>query len=85
MAVNASSRFFGSPEALRGMIAGQELAARVSRATTPMLTPEEAFDGALDLWSLCPERLTDPADAVRLREVKDARAAWAKLKERFAR
>jgi hypothetical protein len=38
------------------MIAGQEVAARASRATAAVLTPEEAFDGALDLWSLCPER-----------------------------
>lgn len=50
-----------------------------------MLTPEEAFDGALDLWSLCPERLMAPPDAVRVREVEQARAAWGKLKKRFAR
>lgn len=85
MAADASSRFFGSPEALRGMIAGQELAAQASRATTPVLTAEESFDGALDLWSLCPERLMEAPDAVRVREVEQARAAWGKLKERFAR
>ena len=50
-----------------------------------MLTPEEAFDGALDLWSLYPERLMDPPDAVRMREGEGARAAWGKLTERFAR
>lgn len=67
------------------MIAGQELAARASQGAAAVLTPEEAFDGALDLWSLCPERLMDPPDAVRVREVEQARAAWGKLKERFAR
>lgn len=67
------------------MIAGQELAARASRAATVVLSPEEAFEGALELWSLCPEGLMEPPDAVRVREVNQARAAWAKLKERFAR
>ena len=85
MAADASSRFFGSPEALRGMIAGQDLAAQASRATTPMLTAEESFDGAPDLWSLCPECLIGAPGAVRVREVEQARAAWGKLKERFAR
>jgi hypothetical protein len=85
MTAEASSRFFGSLEALRGMIAGHELAARASCTVAAVLTPEEAFDAALDLWSLCPERLMEPPDAVRLREVEQARAAWRKLKERFAR
>jgi hypothetical protein len=67
------------------MIAGQELAARASRAVAAVLTPEEAFDAAQDLWSLCPERLREPPDAVRVREVEQARAAWTKLKARFAR
>jgi hypothetical protein len=35
--------------------------------------------------SLCPERLLEPPDAVRGREVEQARAAWGRLKERFAR
>ncbi len=69
---------FGSPAALRTMIAGQERAAR----SEPVLGPEQAFDAAMDLWSLCPEQLHVPADAVRLREVEQARAAWGKLKTR---
>lgn len=85
MTTDASARFFGSPEALRAMIAGQEVAARASRATTAVLTPEEAFEGALDLWSLCPERLVSPPDAVRMRETGEARVAWGKLKARFAK
>jgi hypothetical protein len=38
----------------------------------------------MHLWSLClcPEQLHAPLDAVRLREVEQARAAWKKLKER---
>jgi len=85
MTAKAPSRFFGSPEALREMIAGQELAARASRAAIAQLTPEAAFDAAQDLWSLCPTRLLEPPDAVREREVEQARAAWGKLKTRFAR
>jgi len=85
MAAKASSGFFGSPDALRRMIAGHELAAEVARAAASVPTPEEAFDAALDLWSLCPERLTAPPDAVRQREVEQARAAWKKLKERMPR
>lgn len=80
----APSRFFGSPEALRKMIAGQQLAAQASRSAVALLTPEEAFDAAQDLWSLCPERILEPPDAVRAREVEQARAAWKKLKARFA-
>ncbi len=85
MAAQSSSPFFGSPAALRGMIAGHELAARASRQTAAVLTPEEAFDAAQDLWSLCPERLMEPPDAVRVREVDQARATWRKLKEQFVR
>ncbi len=85
MTAKAPSRFFGSPEALRRMIAGQELAAQRSHEAAVVPTPEQALDAAMDLWSLCPERLLEPADAVRVREVEQARAAWKKLKERFAR
>jgi hypothetical protein len=85
MTARSSSRFFGSPEALRGWIAGHELAAREARKTVAMLTAEEAFDAAQDLWSLCPERLLEPPDAVRVREVEQARATWRKLKEQFVR
>ena len=85
MTARSSSPFFGSPAALREMIAGHELAARASRQTATVLTPEEAFDAAQDLWSLCPERLMEPPDAVRVREVDQARAAWRKLKEQFVR
>jgi hypothetical protein len=67
------------------MIAGQELAAQASRAALPVLTAEEAFDAALGLRSLCSRQLQDPPDAVRVREVAQARAAWKKLKARFAR
>ncbi len=83
MTPKAPSRFFGSPEALRQMIAGQQLAASASRKAAVLLTPEEAFDAAQDLWSLCPEQLVEPPDAVRVREVEQAREAWRKLKTRF--
>ena len=66
------------------MIAGQTLAAQVSRASAEALSPEASFDAAMDLWSLCPERLLDPPDAVRVREVEQTRAAWMKLEKRFA-
>jgi hypothetical protein len=85
MIAKAPSSFFGSPEALRKMIAGQQLAASTSRATATLLTPEESFDAAQDLWSLCPERLLEPPDAVRVREVEQARESWRKLKTRFVR
>jgi hypothetical protein len=67
------------------MIAGHELASRASRRAAVILTPEAAFDAAQDLWSLCSERLMEPPDAVRVREVDQARATWRKLKERFVR
>lgn len=73
---------FGSPAALRAMIAGQERAARVARQTERVLEPEAAFDAAMDLWSLCPDLLHAPADALRRREVEQTRAAWKKLKAR---
>jgi hypothetical protein len=85
MAARPASPFFGSPEALRQMIAGHERAAQASRAAETVPTPEEAFDAALDLWSLCPERLLAPPNAIRLREVEQARAAWKKLKEHVGR
>ncbi|MEZ4300740.1 MAG: hypothetical protein R3B70_37745 [Polyangiaceae bacterium] len=74
---------FGSPAALRKMIAGHERAAHVARRSETVLEPEAAFDAAMDLWSLCPELLHAPADAVRKREVEQTRAAWRKLKVRF--
>jgi hypothetical protein len=85
MSTSGPSRFFGSPEALRQMVAGHALAAPLSSASAEILTPEASFDAALDLWSLCPERLLEPPDAVRVREVEQARAVWKKLKARFAR
>ncbi len=76
---------FGPPGALRAMIAGQERAALVALRAERMLPPEEAFDAAMDLWSLCPEKLHDPPDAVRIREVEQARASWMRLKGRQLR
>lgn len=76
---------FGSPAALRRMIAGHERAAAVARQVEQLLKPEEAFDAALDLWSLCPERFREAADAVRSREIEQTRAAWSKLKKRQER
>jgi hypothetical protein len=67
------------------MIAGHALASLVSSASAERLSPEASFDVALDLWSLCPERLLEPPDAVRVREIEQARAAWKKLKRRFER
>lgn len=67
---------------MRKLIAGHELGARVSRSAADELTPEESFDAALDLWSLCPEHLGEPPDRLRVREVEEARAAWGKLKKR---
>src|SRR5262249_33334839 len=81
----SSSSPFGSPAARRKMIAGQEQAARAARQAELVPTPEEAFDAAMDLWSLCPEQFRTPPDRVRLREVEDARSAWKKLKDRAAR
>ncbi len=81
----SSSAFFGSTQALRRMIAGQERAARVSRAASPEMTAEEAFDASQELRALCSALLRDPPDAVRLREVAETRAAWRTLKARFAR
>lgn len=76
---------FGAPGALRSLVAGQERAARVARTADVLLTPEEAFDAAMDLWSLCPDQLLTPPDAVRTREVEQVRRAWKTLKARFAR
>lgn len=73
---------FGSAAALRRMIEGHERAAREARRTERVLEPEAAFDASMDLWSLVPELLHAPADAVRLREVEQTRAAWKKLKAR---
>ena len=67
------------------MIAGQEQAARAAHQANVVLTPEQAFDAAMDLWSLCPEQLHAPPDAVRVREVEQTRAAWKKLKQRPSR
>jgi len=67
------------------MIVGQERAAQASNAAAAVLTAEEAFDAAQDLWSHCSTRLQDPPDGVRLREVVQTREAWKKLKQRFAR
>ncbi len=67
------------------MIAGQERAARASRAAAPEMTAEEAFDASLELRALCSALLREPPDAVRVREVEEARAAWRTLKARFAR
>ena len=76
---------FGSPSALRRMIAGHERAAVVAREAERLLKPEEAFEAALDLWSLCPEKFREGVDAVRAREIEETRAAWSKLKRRRAR
>ncbi|MFO0589785.1 MAG: hypothetical protein U0441_19755 [Polyangiaceae bacterium] len=76
---------FGSPAALRRMIAGHERAAAVARQAERLLKPEDAFDAALDLWSLCPERFREPVDAVRSQEIEQTRAAWSKLKKRLSR
>lgn len=67
------------------MIAGHERAAQVSRAAAVASPPEEAFDAALDLWALCPERLTAAPDALREREVEQARAAWKTIKARMGK
>lgn len=64
------------------MIAGQERAAHVARLSETAPEPEVAFDAAMDLWSLCTDLFRAPADAVRRREVEQARAAWKKLKAR---
>jgi len=76
---------FGSPAALRRMIAGHERAATVARENERLMKPEEALDAGLDLWSLCPEKFREAVDAVRAREIEETRAAWGKLKRLRAR
>jgi hypothetical protein len=50
-----------------------------------LLSPEEAFDAAMDLWAFCPELFDAPADGVRVRGEEQARAAWRRLKARFVK
>jgi len=65
------------------MIAGQEQAGVAARKADRLLGAEQAFEAAMDLWSLCPELLHAPTDSVRAREVEQTRSAWGRLKERL--
>lgn len=80
-----SSSPFGSDAALRGMIAGHRRAAAADRGSARLPTAEQAFEAAMDLWSLCPELLDVPMDHVRLREVEETRQAWKKLRQALLR
>jgi hypothetical protein len=74
------------PQALRRMVAGYEAAAREARrAARAPLTPDAAFTAAAELWELRPELFFEPPDPVRERGVAEARAAWARLRERWGR
>ena len=83
--LKSAENSFGSPAALRRMIAGHERAAAVAREVEPLMKPQDAFDAALDLWSLCPEKFREAADPVRSREIEQTRDAWRKLKRRQSR
>jgi hypothetical protein len=71
---------------LRRRVAGYRAAAERDRELQrdAPVDPELAFQQALELCELAGDSLTAPPDAVRLREVSDARAAWARVRKRTA-
>lgn len=77
----------GSPDALRRMIDGHVAAADAARRVdaTQLLSPQAAFDAALELRKLCPDLLAQPADPVRIREEQCVRSAWARLRVALGR
>ena len=75
----------GPPEDIRRRIAGwraAELRERQVRREEPILDPTTALELATELCELAPG-LFHEEDLVREREVREARAAWAKLRERL--
>jgi hypothetical protein len=75
----------GPPEDIRRRIAGwraAELRERQLRRDEPILDPTTALELATELCELAPG-LFEVEDPVREREVREARAAWAKLRERL--
>jgi hypothetical protein len=71
---------------LRRRVAGYLAAAERDRELQrdAPVDPDLAFQQALELCELAGDSLTVPSDAVRLREVSDARAAWARVRKRTA-
>lgn len=75
----------GSRDALRRLVAGHEAAAQAARRVdeVQVISPEAAFDAALDLWSVCSDLLSQPPDRVRLEDEQIARSAWARLRAAY--
>ena len=75
----------GPPEDIRRRVAGwraAEVRERQVRREEPIPEPTTALSLATELCELAPE-LFEEEDLVREREVREARAAWAKLRERL--
>lgn len=75
----------GPPEDIRRRIAGwraAEARERQVRRAEPVLDPTTALDLSEELCELDPALFREE-DPVRTREVSEARAAWAKLRERL--
>lgn len=73
------------PEGIRRRIAGwraAEARERQVRRAEPVLDPTTALDLSEELCELNPDLFRDE-DPLREREVSQARAAWAKLRERL--
>lgn len=87
MSTFRNSGAFGSPDALRRMVAGHNAAAQAARRVDEAhpRTPEAAFDAAADLWNLCTDLLAQPPDPVRRKDEELARNAWARLRAAYAR
>lgn len=76
---------FGSADDLKRRLAGWRAAEqreREARRADPLLSPSEALEAALELCDLAGPSLAEE-DAVRRREVAQARAAWRTLRERM--
>ena len=75
----------GTPEDIRRRVAGwraAEARERQVRRTETVLDPTAALDLSEELCDLDPALFREE-DPVRKREVSEARAAWAKLRERL--
>jgi hypothetical protein len=75
----------GPPDDIRRRIAGwraAEIRERQVRREEPIPEPTTALELATELCELAPA-LFQEEDPVREREVREARAAWAKLRERL--
>lgn len=75
----------GPPEDIRRRVAGwraAEVRERQVRRAEALLDPTTALDLSEELCELNPDLFREE-DPVRSREVGEARAAWAKLRERL--